>query len=240
MKRLFSMLFPIVLAMLMLSVSPVAAFYGDIATDYPSVTLGISGQGTNHSSSLTALFPVKRLNGWSGFYVNRQDADEKIVAETYNGHLQGGFKVGTVGIEAYIDATRDKLRAIDLSLAAGYFVRPAVITYEDIKFSFGAGNFTENRNLDDDIGRAAADGETSFGWLAFVSGQRGNISGVLRYKPEIQFNHYMLEGSLSFSKDLDEHLALGASLLTIYDTNSATDKDLHTSYLVTVTFTPGE
>ena len=41
--------------------------------------------------------------------------DGEVASETLNGHLQGGFKVRGIGIEVYIEATRDKWRMIDLA-----------------------------------------------------------------------------------------------------------------------------
>ena len=110
MKRVF-----VVLLGVLLSVSIAHGFYGDIATDRESFTLGVAGQNANQITSLTALFPLKNANGWAGAYVSRQVADSEVVSETLNGHLQGGFLVRGIGIEVYIEATRDKWRMIDLA-----------------------------------------------------------------------------------------------------------------------------
>ena len=199
MKRLF-----VTLALVLgLAVSSYG-YYGDIATDKESFTLGIAGQNANQITSLTALFPLENANGWAGTYVSRQVADGEVVAETINGHLQGGFKIRKVGIEAYIDATRDKWRMIDLAIETGYFVRPGTFTWNDITFSGGAGNYTERRDEDEEIGRDAADAETTFGWLAFVSAKWRNVSGVVRFKPSLDFAETRIEGSMSVNHELTE------------------------------------
>ena len=238
MKRFFVVYTIAWLIFLFFLVQSVPAYYGDIATDKESFTLGIAGQNANQITSLTALFPIKSANGWAGAYVSRQVADGEVVSETYNGHLQGGFKVRGVGIEAYIEATRDKWRAIDFAIETGYFIRPGTWTWNDITFSGGAGNYTERRDEDEAIGRAKADASTTFGWLAFVSGQWRNVSGVLRYKPSLTFGETRLEGSLSFNHDISETVAVGITTQGVSDSASIADSNFHSSYLLQFVYKP--
>ena len=233
MKRVF-----VVLLGVLLSVSVAHGFYGDIATDRESFTLGIAGQNTNQITSLTALFPLEGINGWAGTYVSRQVADGEVVSETLNGHLQGGFAVRGIGIEAYIEATRDKWRMIDLAIETGYFVRPGTFTWNDITFSGGAGNYTERRDEDEAIGRDKTDASTTFGWLAFVSAKWRNVSGVLRFKPSLDFEEEVIEGSLSFNHELTETISLGITTQATIDSQVAADQKAHTSYLINFTYTP--
>ena len=264
MKRFFVIYAVTWLIFLFFLAQSVPAYYGDIATDRESFTLSIAGQNANQITSLTALFPIPDANGWAGAYVSRQVADGKVVSEVVNGHLQGGIRIppltphkrgegttidvnrpparggkqGGIYIEAYIEATRDKWRAIDFAIETGYFIRPGIFVWKDITFSGGAGNYTERRDLDEAIGRAAADAETTFGWLAFVSGQWRNVSGVVRYKPSIDFAETRLETSLSFNRELSETVSLGITLQATLDSQSRSDRDAHTSYLVNFTYTP--
>lgn len=209
------------------------AYYGDIATDQRSFTLGIAGQNANQISSLTALFPIGGVNGWAGAYVSRQVADGEVVSETLNGHLQGGFRIRGIGVEAYIDATRDKWRAIDFAIETGYFVRPGTWTWNDITFSGGAGNYTERRDEDEAIGRAKDDTSTTFGWLAFVSGKWRNVSGVVRYKPSLDFAEERIEASLSINQPITEQIGIGFSTQAIVEA-----EDVHTNYLLQVSYAP--
>ena len=228
----------VVLLGVLLSVSVAHGFYGDIATDRESFTLGIAGQNANQITSLTALFPLEGVNGWAGTYVSRQVADGEVVSETLNGHLQGGFAVRGIGIEAYIEATRDKWRMIDLAIETGYFVRPGTFTWNDITFSGGAGNYTERRDEDEAIGRDKTDASTTFGWLAFVSAKWRNVSGVLRFKPSLDFEEEVIEGSLSFNHELTETVSLGITTQATIDSQVAADQQAHTSYLINFTYTP--
>ncbi len=233
MKRVF-----VVLLGVLLSVSVAHGFYGDIATDRESFTLGIAGQNANQITSLAALFPIENANGWAGAYVSRQVADGMVVSETLNGHLQGGFKVRGIGVEAYIEATRDKWRRIDLAIETGYFIRPGTFTWNAITFSGGAGNYTERRDADEAIGRDKTDASTTFGWLAFVSAKWRNVSGVLRFKPSLDFEEEVIEGSLSFNHELTETVSLGITTQATIDSQVEADQTAHTSYLINFRYTP--
>lgn len=223
---------------LILVAAPVFAFYGDVATDEESITLGIAGQNSNQVTSVTALFPIPDVNGWTGIYVSRQVADGMVTSETLNGHIQGGLRIREVGIEGYASATRDKWRAIDLSIETGYFIRPGQYTWNDIVFSGGAGNYTERRDVDEDIGRGKDDTTVTFGWLAFISGKWRNVSGVVRFKPSIQFTETSIESGLALNHEISDRLAMGLSTQLIFDSDSITDQDFHTSYLLQFTYTP--
>ncbi len=238
MKRFFVVYTIAWLIFLFFLAQSVPAYYGDIATDKESFTLGITGQNANQITSLTALFPIESANGWAGAYVSRQVADGEVVSETYNGHLQGGFKVRGVGIEAYIEATRDKWRAIDLAIETGYFIRPGTWTWNNITFSGGAGNYTERRDDEEAIGRDAKDASVTFGWLAFISSKWRNVSGVLRYKPSLTFGETRLEGSLSFNHDISETVAVGITTQGVSDSASITDSNFHSSYLLQFVYKP--
>ena len=80
----------------------VPAFYGDIATDRASFTLGVAGQNQNQITSLTTVQPIQQVNGWGGLYLSRQVAENTVIAETLNAHLQGGGKLGPIGVEGML------------------------------------------------------------------------------------------------------------------------------------------
>ena len=237
MKRFFVVYTIAWLIFLFFLAQSVPAYYGDIATDKESFTLGITGQNANQITSLTALFPIESANGWAGAYVSRQVADGEVVSETYNGHLQGGFRPpfippqAGVSVEVYVEATRDKWRAIDFAIETGYFIRPGTWTWNDITFSGGAGNYTERRDEDEAIGRDATDAATTFGWLAFVSGKWKNVSGVVRFKPSLTFGETRLEGSLSFNHEISETVSLGITTQGVSDSASITDSNFHSRAL---------
>ena len=137
------------------------------------------------------------------------------------------------GVEAYIEATRDKWRMIDLAIETGYFIRPGTWTWNDVTFSGGAGNYTERRDEDETIGRDKNDISTTFGWLAFVSAKWKNVSGVVRYKPSLDFAEERIESSLSINHEITNEVGIGFTTQSIVDA-----EDLHTSYLLNFTYIP--
>lgn len=214
------------------------SFYGDADHNHTNITIGVAGQNANQVTSLMGIAPLKAINGWAGAYVSRQVADEMVTSEVLNGHLQGSIAIGDVDIEAYTTATRDKWRGIDLAIETGYFIRPGQTTITSITFSGGAGNYTERRTEDEEIGRDANDAQTTFGWLAFVSARYKNISAVVRFKPEIGFDHVTTEASVAFNQDLTSNLAFNATLQAISDGQAVTEDSVHTQYLIGITYTP--
>lgn len=220
----------------------VPAYWDDQASDTASMVF--SGAGQNQNSTLAFSYKQPFPSGWTGLYASLQSADDMIVSEIYAGHVQGGFDVRSVGIEGYITALRDKWRAIDLSVETGYFIRPATVDIGRVTVSGGAGNYTERRDNDDAIGRAASDASTTFGWLAFLTGQLstryGEASATGRYKPSIDFDSTKVEFAGALSKEISDAWAVGVSTLTVFDSASITETDVHSSYLISFTYTPRE
>ena len=213
------------------------AYYGDTLTDTKHFSLGVTGQNSNQVTSATALLPFKF--GWLGLHGARQTADDKIVSETANAHLQGMYNIGAVNLECYVELFRDRIRDIDYAFGSGYFLRPPKVTWNGITFSFGAGNWTERRQNDDEIGRDAADPENRIGWLSFVSGnlvvKGGQLSTIARYKPTIDFDETIWEFSSAFNYPISKEWLLGFTKNAILE-----NEDIHTSYQLVLTYTPGE
>ena len=74
--------------------------------------------------------------------------------------------------------------------------------------------------------------------LAFMSGKWKNVSGVVRYKPSIDFAETRLETSFSFNHEISETVSLGITTQGVLDSQSIADSDLHASYLIQFTYTP--
>ena len=214
-------------------------FYGDVDKDSESFSVGIAGQNQSQVTSLTAIFPLSDDGEWAGFYISRQLADGMVVSEVLNAHIQGGFKLKRIDVEGYVEAERDKWRMIDLSLESGYFLRPGThTTRRGIELSGGAGNFTERRDDDEEIGRPPGDVNITFGWLAFVSADWKDVSGVFRFKPSLDFSETQIEASMSFQHELNDNLSFGLTTLSVFDSTSIAETDLHSSYMLQLTYKP--
>ena len=211
-----------------------SAYFGDAMTGTKHFSLGVAGQGKDQTMSATALMPFKY--GWIGLHGARQTADDKIISEIGNAHLQGVYDIGAVNLEAYIEIYRDIKRDIEHAFGSGYFLRPPRVEWNGVVFSFGAGNWTERRQ--DEINKDA-DAESRIGWLSFVSGnlvvKGGQLSSVVRYKPTIDFDQTIWEFSSAFNYPINREWLLGFTKNAILE-----NEDFHTSYQLILTYTPGE
>ena len=214
------------------------AQFSDTDPDKKSFAVGLTGQNENAVSSLTAIFPYEKIKGYAGIYAGRQTADGELVDENIVGRLQGGGDIGDVRLRAYTEATRNLYKAIDLNIEVGYFVESPNFTYQTIEFSAGAGNFSEKRDLDDKIGRDAGDGDVTFGWLSFLTAERGCVTSVLRLKPEITFQEFAAELEVALNKDITENIALQLVNTLEYDTDSVVDTDWNRTYMFQAVYTP--
>ena len=212
------------------------AYFGDPDTDKVSLNLSIAGQNADQTTSATALVPLDTINGWVGLYLARQIADKEVIGEVFNLHLQGGYDFGHFNLEGYIEGYRDLQREISGALGSGYFIRPEKASWNGVLFSFGLGNYTEQRDNDEEIGRDKADTENRLGWLSFVSGTytvgTGHLSAVLRYKPALDFDTTTWEGSGAINFDLNDEWSLGIS------GKGVVEEEFNSSYLIGVTYMP--
>ena len=237
MKRLFC-LFCLIIAVLMGTSLTADAYFGDSMTDIKHFTLAVSGEGDDHNTSLTALFPFK--HGWLGLHHSLQtrgdDDTVEITNHIANVHLQGVQNIGPVNLEGYVEFIRNKKRDIEHGIGAGYFLRPPKVTWNSILFSFGAGNWTQR--IQPEIGKDDPNAESRVGWLSFASASvelaDGDLSTVLLYKPTIDFNVTTYEVSTRFNYPINVDWLIGVSGKVILED----EEDLYLSHQIMLTYTP--
>lgn len=237
MKRWFLVTL-LAIALLLVLTFTTEAYFGDTMTDKKHFSLGLFGQNEDYGTSVTALIPNQY--GWIGLHGARHIANEKIVNETYNVHVQGIYDINdTVNVEGYIELVHDLKRGVEHRPGVGYFIRPAKFKWNDFLVSLGAGNWSQIRKDDDLIGRDASDHKPHFGWLTFISGNlavsTGQLSTVVRYKPTIDFDVTTWEFSTAFNYPLNKEWLLGITKNAIVE-----DEEIHASYQVLFTYTPAE
>ena len=130
----------------------------------------------------------------------------------------------------------NKLHNFD-RLRLGYFARPGIYEVAGGRVSGGFGNFSENADTLEEIGKKATD-ETSFGWLAFVSGHWVvydlDVGVTVRYLPELDFDTQAVEAVSSVAYELSDELSLGLVLGLDVDRET----EIHNQYLIALTWTP--
>ena len=237
MKSLFC-LFSLIVALLLCTSLTADAYFGDTMTDVKHFSLAISGEGDDHNTSLTALFPLKF--GWLGLHHSLQtrgDGDTiDITNHIANVHLQGVQNIGPVNLEGYVELIRNKKRDIEHAIGGGYFIRPPKVTWNSILFSVGAGNWTQR--IQPEIGKTDPNAEARVGWLSFASASvelaDGDLSAVVRYKPTIDFDVTTWELSTRFNYPINVDWLIGVSGNAILED----EEDLYLSHQIMLTYTP--
>ena len=88
-------------------VIPAYSQFADLPTDAKTVDFGISGDIGSQTLSLTAVLPLKNINGWSGIFGSRASDDDGVDSEIVKIHIQGGMRINKFGIEAFTDLERN-------------------------------------------------------------------------------------------------------------------------------------
>lgn len=232
MKRAFSIygVTWLIFLFFLVQVTPAFGYYGDTDKGDLSLAVSIAGQNTDQNSALTATVPNPIINGWMGVHVNRLIADKKTVSEVVNTRAEGGFSVRGIKLNGYIDLERNALRGIKLASEFGYFIEPGKANISGIEVSGGAGNFTLNEQILEELGREDAPPQ-KFGWLAFVTGRYKNVSGKVTVFPELQFKDVEVETSISITHAISENVSIGVTGQGCFDSAPFTDSHFITSYM---------
>ncbi len=82
---------------------PVYCQFADLPEDAKTVDIGVNGDGASQTFSLTAVVPIRRLNGWVGVFGSRASSEGEVLSEIAKARAQGGFRIGTFGIEGFTD-----------------------------------------------------------------------------------------------------------------------------------------
>ena len=233
MKRLFVFA---LFAFLCVSVS--FAYFADTDVEKKSVAIGIIDDNGESVISATGLMPVDSMNGFAAGYVARQTANKEVTSEVYVGRVQGGFDAGPARIRGYIEASRDLVQLIDLKIESGIFAETPDYAWQDVHFSFGGGNFMDQRSLDDKIGRDTDDKEVNFGFLVFGTAEYGKLNGVLRLKPNFDFDDFASEFAVSWNEEVTEDIGIQVAGLFKYDSASVADSLWSRSIQFLLTYSP--
>ena len=234
MKRVLS----IALVMMLIVTTSAFAFLADTDVEHSSVALGLSGQNAESQTTLIGVKALKDINGYVAGYAARQSTDGELQSEILIGRLQGGFDVNVIRVRSYLEGTRNLLQEIAFKREFGIFLESPSYTWQSVEFSAGGGNFVESRDLDDAIGRDAADAEVNVGALAFLTAELGHFSSVVRFKPNLNNRDLIAEIAFAFNKDLTERVSIQFTALGQYDTASVADTRYNNQYMIQFVYSP--
>lgn len=221
--------------LLMLHVMPADSQFADLPQDAKTVDIGVNGDGASQTLSLTAVVPVHRINGWAGVFGSRASSEEEVLSEMAKARVQGGFRIGTLGIEAFTDLERNITKGSALTSQIGSYIRPAIYERGTLRISGGIGAFLENirphQDLIDFVLRKFD--ATTFRWLAFSSIGWQKLNIVLKFTPQVGFKNYQFSAEPAITFSLSSQLGLRMSGSATYHSEPLTEK-WHYTYMSTL------
>jgi len=208
---------------------PAHSQFADLPQDAKTVDIGVNGDGASQTFSLTAVVPLRRLNGWAGVFGSRASSEAQVLSEIFKARIQGGFRIGTFGIEGFTDLERNITKGSALTSQIGTYVRPAIYEKGTLRISGGIGVFLENIQPHKDLVLRKFD-PTTFRWLAFSSIGWRKLNTVLKFTPEVGFKNYKFSAEPALTFSLTNRLGLRLSGSTTYNSEPLTEK-WHYKYL---------
>lgn len=228
-------LFSTVVLFLMAWTVPAYCQFADLPQDARTVDIGVNGNGASQTLSLTVVVPLRRVNGWAGVFGSRAAGEEEVLSEILKAHIQGGFRIGTFGIEAFTDLERNITKGSALTSQIGSYIRPAIYERGTLRISGGIGAFLENIQPHEDLVLRKFD-PTTFRWLAFSSVGWRRLNTVLKFAPEIGFQNFKFSAEPAITFAVSTRLRLRLSGSMTYNSEPLTEK-WHYKYLSMVRVT---
>ena len=214
---------------LILYATPTYSQFADLPQDAKTIDIGVNGDGASQTLSLTAVIPFRRMNGWAGVFGSRASGEGEVLSEIIKARTQGGFRIGTFGIEGFTDLERNITKGSALTSQIGSYIRPAIYEKGTLRISGGIGVFLENIQPHKDLVLRKFD-PTTFRWLAFSSIGWQKFNTVLKFTPEIGFKNFKFSAEPAITFSLTNQLGLRLSGSATYNSKPLTEK-WHYKYL---------
>ena len=228
-------IFSIVVLFLIISTMSAYCQFADLPHDAKTVDIGVNGDGASQTLSLTAVVPIRGVNGWAGVFGSRASAEEGVLSEIVKAHVQGGFRIGTFGIEAFTDLERNITKGSALTSQIGSYIRPAIYERGTLRISGGVGAFLENIQPHEGLVLKKID-PTTFRWLVFSSVGWRRLNTVLKFAPQVGFKNFKFSAEPAITFSLSTRLRLRLSGSMTYNSEPLTEK-WHYTYLSTLRVT---
>ena len=225
----------IAMLFLVLYAVPTHCQFADLPQDAKTVDIGVNGDGGSQTLSLTAVVPLRRFNGWTGVFGSRASGEGEVLSEILKARAQGGFRIGTFGIEGFTDLERNITKGSALTSQIGSYIRPAIYEKGTLRISGGIGVFLENIQPHADLVLRKFD-PTTFRWLAFSSIGWRKLNTVLKFTPEVGFKNFKFSAEPAITFSLTNRLGLRSSGSVTYNSEPLTE-NWHYKYLSTLRIT---
>lgn len=203
--------------------------FADLPQDSKTLDIGLTGDGTSQTMSATTVVALRGINGWVGVFGSRTSGEGSVLSEIAKARAQGGFRIGTFGIEAFTDLERNITEGSALTSQIGTYIRPAIYEKGTLRVSGGIGVFLENIQLQKDIVLRQFDPMT-YRWLAFSSLGWRQLNTLLKFTPEVGFRNFKFSAEPAITFSLTNRLGLRLSGSVTYNSEPLTEK-WHYKYL---------
>ena len=212
------------------------AQFDKLSHDERTLSLGLSGIDTTTAIIFTGVVPTeyKSFSGWTGLHLNQLAIDNTIEEQIAKGHIQGGFNLSGVNIEAFFSAERNKMAGIDLQTQVGIIAYGDVYESDIVVLTAGGGNLFENEQVRDAAGldekRYDEDAVTPRSVL-YGAADFGAFQFLVKTTPQWKMEDFQAELAGSYEFPVSDKVSAEIRLSFDYDSHPVTEgKELIRSY----------
>lgn len=184
------------------------------------LTVGFSGIDGTTAVSGTTVIPTKY--GWIGGHINQLALENTIEEQLLKGHIQSGFEVSGVNIEAFLTAERNHAKGVALQSQIGLIAFGNVHKTDALTVTVGGGNALENEQVREDLGLDPAryDEDTiTPRIIAYAAADFGALQFLLRATPQWQLEDIQAEATGSYEFELGEKVSIELRASFGYDSH---------------------
>ncbi|MCG9127267.1 hypothetical protein JT359_06645 [Candidatus Poribacteria bacterium] len=216
-------------------VLPVYGQFTDLPSDQKTVDIGVTGDKTNRTVTLTAVVPVTKFNGWAGFFGSRSSSEEGVHSEIVKLHIESLIDVKLLELEAFSYFERNMLDGSALTAQVGGTIQPGEYKNGSLSISANFGYFLETIRPFEEFKVRQFD-PTAFRWLVTSTLDWNKVNTELTFTPEIGFKNYRICAEPTVTFDLTNNFGIRVSGTVTYNSEPLTD-NLQYVYLSTLRIT---
>ena len=215
-------LFAYVVLFLFFILLPVYGQFTDLPEDQKTVDIGVTGDSTHRTITLTAVIPVANINGWAGFFGSRSSGEDGVHSEIVKFHVESIIDVKVLELEAFSYFERNMMDGSALTAQVGGTIQPGEYKKGSLSISTNFGYFLETIRPFEELKVRQFD-PTAFRWLVSSTLDWNKINTELTFTPEIGFKNYRICAEPAVTFDLSSRLGFRVSGTVTYNSQPLTD-----------------
>ena len=196
--------------------------FTDLPEDQKTVDIGITGNSTHRTVTLTAVVPVTNINGWAGFFGSRSSGEDGVHSEIVKLHIESIIDIKILEVEAFSYFERNLLDGSALTAQVGGTIQPGEYKKGSLSISTNFGYFLETIRPFEELKVRQFD-PTAFRWLVSSTLDWNKINTELTFTPELGFKNYRICAEPAVTIDLSNRLGFRVSGTVTYNSEPLTD-----------------